>query len=172
LGASQTGNTNRIFLEDAMPSAVRAATIAISERVYRDTSDWYLPSYQIDVNEAQRHQIQRVLNAFTFGNPQLLTASRLCPAVAIGEREVRDLWDNPEDFERIQQTVQMFKDVLPELTVQDALFHMSIKIFNDAAPNNRYSTEYCLLLHRFYCLFSRSSPSTVLEEVYFASILV
>jgi len=109
-----------------MPSAVRAATIAISERVYRDTSDWYLPSYRIDVNEAQRHQIQRVLNAFTFGNPQLLTASRLCPAVAIGEREVRDRLDNPKDFEQIQQTVQMFKDVLPELIVQDALFHMGL----------------------------------------------
>jgi hypothetical protein len=35
------------------------SAIAISERVYRGTSDWYLPSYQIDVNEAQRHQIQR-----------------------------------------------------------------------------------------------------------------
>jgi hypothetical protein len=46
--------------------------IAITELVYRDTNDWYLPSYQIDVNEAQRHQIQRVLNTFTFGNPQLL----------------------------------------------------------------------------------------------------
>ncbi len=113
-------------LENAMPSAVRAATIALTELVYRDTSDWYQPGYQVDVNEAQRHQIQRVLNAFTFGNPQLLTASRLCPAVAIGEREVRDRLDNPEDFERIQQTVQMFKDVLPELIVQDALFHMGL----------------------------------------------
>jgi hypothetical protein len=53
-------------------------------------------------------------------------ASRLCPAVAIGEREVRDRLDNPEDFERIQQTVQMFKDVLPELIVHDALFHMGL----------------------------------------------
>jgi len=211
------------------------SAIAITERVYRDTSDWYQPGYQIDVNEAQRHQIQRVLNAFTFGNPQLLiqqialsrtlagevvgqegnadarrgpnayqhseikligeqsvremsaqmqqvyrdikqtlgvpivnsdyqalarwsafflpawedikvwrerpeyqllkqdivrraenAASRLCPVVAIGEREVRDRLDNPEDFERIQQTVQMFKDVLPELIVQDALFHMGL----------------------------------------------
>jgi hypothetical protein len=61
-------------------------------------------------------------------------ASRLRPVVAIGEREVRDSLsetlrerlDNPEDFERIQQTVQMFKDVLPELIVQDALFHMGL----------------------------------------------
>ena len=53
-------------------------------------------------------------------------ASRLRPVVAIGEREVRDLLDNPEDFEQIQQTVQMFKDVLPELIVQDALFHMGL----------------------------------------------
>jgi short-subunit dehydrogenase len=214
------------FLENA---------IAITELVYRDTSDWYQPGYQIEMDEAQRHQIQRVLNAFTFGNPQLLiqqialsrtlagevvgqegnanirrgpnayqhseiqligeqsvqemsaqmqqayrdikqtlgvpivnsdyqalarwsgfflaawediklwrerpeyqllkqdivqraqnAASRLCPAVAIGEREVRDRLDNPEDFERIQQTVQMFKDVLPELIVQDALFHMGL----------------------------------------------
>jgi hypothetical protein len=53
-------------------------------------------------------------------------ASRLRPAVAIGEREVRDRLDNPEDFARIQQTVQMFKDVLPELIVQDALFQMGL----------------------------------------------
>ncbi|EGK86468.1 hypothetical protein D0A34_26850 [Microcoleus vaginatus PCC 9802] len=209
--------------------------IAITERIYRDTSDCYQPGYQIDMDEAQRHQIQRVLNAFTFGNPQLLiqqialsrtlagevvgqegngnarrglnsyqhteiqligeqfvremspemqqvyrdikqtlgvpivnsdyqalarwspffltawqdikrwrerpeyqlleqdivrraeqAASRLRPAVAIGEREVRDRLDNPEDFARIQQTVQMFKDVLPELIVQDALFQMGL----------------------------------------------
>jgi short-subunit dehydrogenase len=214
------------FLEDA---------IAITELVYRDSSDWYEPGYQIEMDEARRHQIQRVLNAFTFGNPQLLiqqialsrtlagevvgqegnadvrhspnayqhteiqligeqsvremsaqmqqayrdikqtlgvpivnsdyqalarwsgfflaawediklwrerpeyqllkqdivrraeeAASRLRPVVAIGEREVRDRLDNPEDFERIQQTVQMFKDVLPELIVQDALFHMGL----------------------------------------------
>jgi len=211
------------------------SAIAITERIYRDTSDWYQPGYQIDMDEGQRHQIQRVLNAFTFGNPQLLiqqialsqtlagevvgqegngnarrglnsyqhteikligeqsvremsaqmqqvyrdikqtlgvpivnsdyqalarwspfflaawedikpwrerpeyqllhqdivrraehAASRLRPAVAIGEREVRDLLDNPEDFEQIQQTVQMFKDVLPELIIQDALFHMGL----------------------------------------------
>jgi len=53
-------------------------------------------------------------------------ANRLCPVVVIGEREVRDRLDNPEDFEQIQQTVQMFKDVLPELIVQDALFHMGL----------------------------------------------
>ncbi|MBD1945339.1 hypothetical protein H6F50_23830 [Coleofasciculus sp. FACHB-712] len=54
--------------------------------------------------------------------------------VAIGEREVRDSLsetprdrlDNPEDFERIQQTVEMFKDVLPEIIVQDALFHRGL----------------------------------------------
>ncbi|MBD0347212.1 MAG: hypothetical protein ICV63_20795, partial [Coleofasciculus sp. Co-bin14] len=52
----------------------------------------------------------------------------------IGEREVRDCLsetlrdrlDNPEDFDRIQQTVQMFKYVLPDLIVQDALFHMGL----------------------------------------------
>jgi hypothetical protein len=49
---------------------------------------------------------------------------------------------------------------------------LSIKIFNDAASNNPCSTEYCQLLHRFDCLFLRSSPSTVLDEVDYASILV
>jgi len=39
---------------------------------------------------------------------------------------VRDLLDNPEDFEQIQQTLEMFKDVLPELIVQDALFHLGL----------------------------------------------
>ncbi|MBD3884054.1 SDR family NAD(P)-dependent oxidoreductase [Phormidium tenue FACHB-886] len=214
------------FLEDA---------IAITEHVYRDVNNWYQPSYQIDVDAAQQRRIQRELDAFSFGNPQLLiqqvalsrtlageivgeegkgddrrgpnayrnveipligeqsaqeisaemqqiyrdirqtlgvplvnsdyqalarwsaffiaawedvklwrdrpeyqllkqavmqraedAASRLRPAVVVGEQEVRDLLDNPEDFEQIQQTVQMFRDVLPELIVQDALFHMGL----------------------------------------------
>lgn len=214
------------FLEDA---------ITITEQVYRDINDWYQPGYQIDIDEAQRRQIQRELNAFTFGNPQLLiqqialsralagdvvgedgnpdrrrgpnayrhleiqlmgeqsaqqlsaemqqvyrdikqtlgvpivnsdyqalarwsafflaawedikrwrdrpeyqllrqgvmqraeeAANRLHPVVVIGEAEVRDRLENPEDFEQIQQTVQMFKQVLPELIIQDALFHVGL----------------------------------------------
>lgn len=214
------------FLEDA---------IAITELVYRNVNDWYQPSYQIDVDQAQQRQIQRELNAFSFGNPQLLiqqialsrtlagevvgeegnadqrrgphayrhpeiqltgeqsaeeisaemqqiyrdikqtlgiplvnsdyqalarwsaffiagwedikpwrerpeyqllkqaivqraenAASQLRPVVVIGETEVRDRLDNPQDFEQIQQTVQMFTDVLPELIIQNALFHLGL----------------------------------------------
>ena len=207
------------------------AAIDITEQVYRDINDWYQP-HQIDLDEAQRRQIQRELNAFSFGNPQLLiqqvalsrtlagevvgqdgnadmrrgpnayrhpeiqlvgqsaqeisalqqvyrdikqtlnvpivnsdyqalarwstffisawedikrwrdrpeyqllkqaivqraeeAASGLHPAVVIGEAEVRDRLDNPEDFAQIQQAVQMFTDILPELIIQDALFHLS-----------------------------------------------
>ncbi|HEY9860847.1 MAG TPA: SDR family NAD(P)-dependent oxidoreductase [Candidatus Obscuribacterales bacterium] len=214
------------FLQDA---------IAITEHIYRNIIDWYQPGYQVNVNEGERHRIQRELNAFIFGNSQLLiqqvalgralageivghdgntdsrhgpnayrhskiqltneqavgeiseemqqtyqdikqtlgiaivnpdyqalarwptfflpawgdikswrerpeyqlliqevvrrseeAASRLRPAVLVGDREVRDLLDNPDDFDQIQQRVQMFKDVLPELIVQDALFHMAL----------------------------------------------
>lgn len=214
------------FLED---------TIAITELVYRDINDWYQPGYQIDLDDAQRRQIQRELGAFSFGNPQLLiqqialsktlagevvgqdgnadirrgphpyrhpeiqligeqsadgisadlqrvyrdikqtlgvpivnsdyqalarwsaffmagwediklwrdrpeyqllrqavvqraeeAASQLRPAVVIGEAEVRDLLDDREEFEQIRQTVQMFNDVLPELIIQDALFHLGL----------------------------------------------
>jgi short-subunit dehydrogenase len=51
------------FLEDA---------IAISEYVYGDINDWYQPGYQIEVEQAQQHHIRQELNAFIFGNPQLL----------------------------------------------------------------------------------------------------
>ncbi|MBW4487375.1 MAG: SDR family NAD(P)-dependent oxidoreductase [Trichocoleus desertorum ATA4-8-CV12] len=214
------------FLQDA---------IAITEHIYRDIIDWYQPGYQVDVNEAERHRIQRELNAFIFGNSQLLiqqialsralggeivgqdgntdprhgpnayrhtkiqmtdgqtvpeiseemqqvyqdikqilgiaivspdyqalarwstfflpawkdlkswrdrpeyqfliqevvrrseeAANHLSSTVLVGEREVRDLLDNPDDFDQIQQRVQMFKGVLPELIVQDALFHMAL----------------------------------------------
>ncbi|ACC78989.1 SDR family NAD(P)-dependent oxidoreductase [Nostoc punctiforme] len=215
------------FLEDA---------IAISEHVYRDINDWYQPGYQIEVEQAQQHHIRQELNAFIFGNPQLLiqqialsktlageivgqdgsidsrhgpnayrhhqiqlideqsaqeispempqvyqdikqtlgvpivnsdyqalarwpafflaawsdikvwrerpeyqllvqdvvqkaeeAASRLSPAVWVGEREVEDILDNPDNFEQIQQMVQMFKDILPELIVQNALFHFGLR---------------------------------------------
>ncbi|WP_221644632.1 hypothetical protein [Nostoc sp. UCD121] len=33
----------------------------------------------------------------------------------------------PEDFEQIQQTVQMFTEILPELILQDALLPLSIQ---------------------------------------------
>jgi short-subunit dehydrogenase len=214
------------FLEDA---------IAITEHVYRDINDWYQPTYQVDVEKHQQRQIQRELNAFTFGNPQLLiqqvalsrtlagevvgqdghadarrgpnayrhsniqllseqsaqkispemqqvyrdikqtlgvpivnsdyqalahwtafflaawedikqwrdrpeyqllkqtviqraeeAAARLRPAVVIGEQEVRDRLDSPEDYQQIQQSVQMFRDILPELIIQDSLFHMGL----------------------------------------------
>jgi short-subunit dehydrogenase len=231
------------FLEDS---------IALAEHVYRDISDWYQPGYQIDVDEAQRRQIQRELNAFTFGNPQLLiqqialsralagevvgqdghsdirrgpnayrypeipligeqsaekisaemqqvyrdikqtlgvpivnsdyqalarwsafflaawedikrwrdrpeyqllkqsvlhraedAADRLQPVLIVGEQEVRDALaeslrdrsDNPEDFEQIQQRVQMFKEVLPELLIQDALFHKGLTAGQPATPH-------------------------------------
>jgi hypothetical protein len=51
---------------------------------------------------------------------------RLHPAVVVGEQEVRDRLENPEDFERIQQTVELFKEALPELIIQDALFHVCL----------------------------------------------
>jgi hypothetical protein len=53
-------------------------------------------------------------------------ANRLCPAVWVGEREIRDRLDNPDDFEHIQQMVLMFKDILPELIVHNALFHLGV----------------------------------------------
>lgn len=62
-------------------------------------------------------------------------ANRLCSAVWIGEREVRDRLDNPEDFAQIQQTVQMFAEILPELSIQDALFHRGlVEIQSTAEP--------------------------------------
>lgn len=51
---------------------------------------------------------------------------RLIRVVFVGKQEVRDRLENPEDFEQIQQTVQLFKEVLPELVIQDALFHMGL----------------------------------------------
>jgi len=209
--------------------------IAIADRVHRDIDTWYQPTYQLEIDEAQRHRIGRELNAFTFGNPQLLiqqvalnrtlqghvvgrdgsadlrhalspyrhlkipmldeqavqevseemqrvyqdikqtlgssiifceyqalapypafflaawedlkqwrsrpeyellrqdvvqqanaAADRLCPAVAIGEREVRDLLENPDDFDTLVQTLQVFTDLLAELIVNDALFYMGL----------------------------------------------
>ena len=66
------------FLEDA---------IAITELVFRDTSDWYQPSYQIDVDEPQRHQIERVLNAFSlqpsYSNLSASLSSRTPPTSSL-----------------------------------------------------------------------------------------
>jgi hypothetical protein len=108
-------------LEDAMPSAVRAATIALTELVYRDTSDWYQPGYQIDVNEAQRHQIQRVLNAFTFGNPQLLiqqiALSRTLAGEVVGQEGHANVRRGPNAYQHSEiqlvgeQSVRLLRSV-------------------------------------------------------------
>ncbi len=64
------------FLEDA---------IAISEHIYRDIDDWYQPSYQIEIEQAQKHHIQRALNAFIFGNPQLFIGQVALSKTLTGE---------------------------------------------------------------------------------------
>ncbi len=46
--------------------------IAITETAYRDASRWYLPSHLIDLAEGDRPAVQWELDAFEFGNPQLL----------------------------------------------------------------------------------------------------
>lgn len=211
------------------------SAIAITEHIYQDIVDWYQPGYQAELNEAERHRLQRELNAFIFGNSQLLiqqialsralageivgqdgntdarrsvsayrqtkmrltdeqavyelpiemqqayqdiqqtlgittisadyqalaqwpvfflpawedvkrwrerpeyqflvqeimrraeeAASRLSPKVLVGEREIVDLLDDPDDFEEIRQRVEMYKNILPELMVQDALFHLAV----------------------------------------------
>jgi hypothetical protein len=94
LGASQTGNSKpNLFWK--------------CDRDYRaclpDTSDWYQPGYQIDVDEAQRHQIQRVLNAFTFGNPQLLiqqiALSRTLAGEVVGQEGNADVRRGPNAYQ-------------------------------------------------------------------------
>lgn len=52
--------------------------------------------------------------------------TRLHPAVVVGEQEVRDLLQNPEDFEELQRTIQMFTDILPNLIIQNASFSMGL----------------------------------------------
>jgi NAD(P)-dependent dehydrogenase (short-subunit alcohol dehydrogenase family) len=210
-------------------------SIAISERAYLNINSWYQPGYQADLVEAERRHIQRELNAFTFGNPQLLiqqvalsralqgevvgqdirveprhgsspyrhpeiqmldeqavqgiseemqhvyrdiqrtlglplvnsdhqalakwptfflaawedvkqwrqrqeyrtleqelmqladdAANRLCPPVLVGEREVRDLLNDPGDLENLQQMVQTFTQLLPGLILNVAMFHLAL----------------------------------------------
>ncbi len=50
----------------------------------------------------------------------------MCNPHGLNEQEVRDLLDNPADFQQLQQNVQMFTDILPELLIQDALFLMGL----------------------------------------------
>lgn len=210
-------------------------SIALTERVYADIADWYQPGFQSEIEEGQRRRLDRELNAFSFGNPQLFiqqialrrslagevvgedgdaearrgpgayrhpeiqlvgelqageispeiqavyheikrtldipfvpddhraiarypafffagwedikrwrerpeyhllkqtvieraneAADRLRPAIVVGEREVGDLFDSPEDFHQLQRTVEMFTAILPELIVQTALFRRGL----------------------------------------------
>lgn len=79
------------------------------------------PEYQLlvqDVVQMVQDVVQKAEEA----------TSRLSPAVWVGERQVRDILDNPDNFKQIQQMVQMFKDIiLPELIVQNALFHFGLR---------------------------------------------
>lgn len=209
-------------------------SIAIAERAYLEVNRWYQPSSQINLSPSERQHIQRELNAFTFGNPQLLiqqialsralqgevvgrdgteprhgaspyrhpeiqlldeqavekrspqlqqvyqdikqtlgltvvnsdyqalakwpdfflpawedvkqwrqhqeyrtleqqlidtaddAVNRLHPKVVIGEQEIRDLLNDPGDFENLQQMVQMFSQLLPGLILNVAMFHRGV----------------------------------------------
>jgi Halocarboxylic acid dehydrogenase DehI len=251
----------RLFWQRLKPAtqteSFLADAIAITEQVYQDVNDWYQPEYrvslnqidlnqidlnQIDLNRGAQRQIQRILDALSFGNSQLLiqqialskalageivgehgssdvrrdphphrhpemqlvgeqsvqnlsvemqqtyrdiqhtlgtplvsadyqalarwsaflmaawedikiwrdrpeyqllqqsilqsaekAASRLRPAVVIGEQEVRDSLNHPADFEQVQQTVELFTNILPELMIQDALFRIGLANLKPAA---------------------------------------
>jgi len=49
-------------------------------------------------------------------------ADRLHPAIGVGEREVRDLLDNSDDFEQIRDTMDTFTRLLPGLLINNAIF--------------------------------------------------
>ncbi len=47
---------------------------------------------------------------------------RLHPTIAVGEREVRDLLNNSDDFEQLRDTVDTFTILLPGLLINNAIF--------------------------------------------------
>ena len=94
---------------------------------YQALAKWqafFLPAWE-DVKQCRQHQEYRTLEQ------QLLAiaddaANRLHPKVIIGETEVRDLLNDPGDFDNLQQMVQMFSQLLPGLIVNVAMFHRGV----------------------------------------------
>jgi hypothetical protein len=84
-------------------------------------SDFLMPAWEDVKRWRDRPEYQLLQQAIVQRAEE--ATSRLRPVVVVGEAEVRDLLDNPDDFERIQQMVQMFTNILPELIIQNALFH-------------------------------------------------
>jgi short-subunit dehydrogenase len=64
-------------------------SIAIAERAILEVNHWYQPD-RIDLSPSERQQIQRELNAFTFGNPQLLIQQVALSRALQGEIVGRD----------------------------------------------------------------------------------
>jgi NAD(P)-dependent dehydrogenase (short-subunit alcohol dehydrogenase family) len=118
------------FLEDA---------IAITEHVYRDINDWYQPSYQIELEQAQQHHIQQELNAFIFGNPQLLiqqiALSKTLAGEVVGQDDSRDSQHRPNAYRHHQiqlideQSAEKISPEMPQV-YQDIKQTLGIPIVN------------------------------------------
>lgn len=83
----------RLFWERIEPAVatedVRREALAIAERAYREAADWYRPGYQAGVSDHDRQRIARELDAFTFGNAQLLIQQVALSHAVRGEVEDR-----------------------------------------------------------------------------------
>ena len=83
----------QLFWQRLKPAVATEAflrnSIAIAERAILEVNHWYQPD-RIDLSPSERQQIQRELNAFTFGNPQLLIQQVALSRALQGEIVGRD----------------------------------------------------------------------------------
>ena len=94
------------------------SAIVITEHIYQDIVDWYQPGYQAELNEAERHRLQRELNAFIFGNSQLLiqqiALSRALAGEIVGQ-------DGNTDARR---SVSAYRQTKMRLTDEQAVYEL------------------------------------------------
>src|SRR5207253_10725777 len=78
------------FLRDALN---------ITEHTYREAARWYRPNYQATLTDEERARIQWELDAFEFGNPQLLMQQAALSRVFRSDAAGRDGPSEPRPFE-------------------------------------------------------------------------
>jgi len=79
----------QLFWERLRPAVVTESflkdSLEITERAYRDVSRWYRPGYRPELLQEELHRLQWELDAFEFGNPQLLIQQAALSRAMAGE---------------------------------------------------------------------------------------
>lgn len=108
--------STKSFLHDA---------VAITVHAYQDTATWYKPSYRPEITPRERQKIERELDAFEFGNSQLLIQQEILSQALKYENRPKVI------FKRLARPVSTYRYPEIKMIEEGAAPHNVKKLYQD-----------------------------------------